>query len=396
MHEGLTVFTSVSPSYKYSSELALCLKLFRKALPENSRLLFSENMLPCSLRALIKENLSSLSPYVLIAKEPAMLLGKNTVKTLTGILDTNPETACVLPSDIRGYRTGKAAGYYTLRGFERFSDSLFDEAIPTSPYDGRDPWMFLIRRSALSEIEVPENPLDIPKMLGPRGTCISLNTYIHPFIDYYNETREEVIDLVPVSTRCVLDIGCARGNFGASVKKKLDCRVAGIEINTYEAQEARSKLDLVIEGDLLTADITEKFDCITCLDALEHVGDSGAFLEKIRTLLNSNGHLLLSIPNVGHWSIIEDLIAGRWDYVPAGILCITHVRFFTKKTIESLLRDAGFMITALKENTTAPPENENNFLGLLDRSGLEVDRKSLSCLGYYIVAQKIARLQERE
>ena len=388
MHEGLTVFTSVSPSYKYSSELALCLKMFRKALPENSRLLFSENTLPRSLRALIREHLSGLSPYVLIAKEPAMLLGKNAVKTLTSILDANPDTACVLPSDIRGYRTGRTAGYYTLSGFERFSDSLFDQTVPTSPYDGRDPWMFLIRRSALSEIEVPDNPLDIPKILSPGSTCISLNAYIHPFIDYYHETRADVIHLVPVSARSVLDIGCARGNFGASVKKKLGCRVVGIEMNAYEAEYARKNLDEFIAGDILSAEISETFDCITCLDVIEHFASPDLLLQKIRRLLNDGGHLLLSVPNVGHWSIIEDLIEGRWDYVPIGILTVSHLRFFTEKTIRSLLEEAGFSIVSIDGQSSPLPPHSEQWATLMEKHGVNVDRKSLSFLSYYIVAKK--------
>jgi len=388
MHERLTVFTSISPSYRYSSELALCLKLFRKALPESSRLLFAENMLPGSLRALIKEHLSGLSPYVLIAKEPAMLLGKNSVMILMSILDEHQDITCVLPSDSRGYRTGKTAGYYTLRGFERFSDSLFDQSAPTAFYDGRDPWMFLIRRSALSGIEIPENPLDIPKILGQKSTCISLNTYIHPFIDYYHEARADVIHLVPENVRSLLDIGCARGNFGASVKKKLGCRVVGIEMNAYEAEYARKNLDEFIAGDILSAEISETFDCITCLDVIEHFVSPDLLLQKVRQLLNDGGHLLLSVPNVGHWSIIEDLLEGRWDYVPIGILTVSHLRFFTEKTIRSLLEDAGFTIVSVDRQSSPLPPHSEQWAALMEQHGVNVDRKSLSCLSYYILAKK--------
>ena len=388
MHEKLTVFTSVSPSYQYSSELALCLKLFRKALPENSRLLFSENALPGSLRQLIREHLSGLSAYVLIAKEPAMLLGSNSIMTLISILDEHQDITCVLPSDIRGYRPGRTAGYYTLRGFEHFSDSLPDQSAPVSPYDGRDPWMFLIRKSTLSEIDIPENPLEIPKILGPESTCISLNAYIHPFIDYYHETRADVIHLVPENVRTVLDIGCARGNFGASVKKKLGCRVVGIEMNAYEAEYARKNLDEFVVGDILSTEITETFDCVTCLDVIEHFVSPDLLLQKIRQLLNDGGHFLLSVPNVGHWSIIEDLIEGRWDYVPIGILTVSHLRFFTLKTIRSLLEDAGFTIVSISGQSSSLPSHSELWATFMEQHGLTVDRKSLSFLSYYIVTKK--------
>ena len=47
----------------------------------------------------------------------------------------------------------------------------------------------------------------------------------------------------------------------------------------------------------------------------------------------SNNVSIFSIPNVGHYSIVEDLIAGRWDYLPIGLLCYTHFRFFTRHTL---------------------------------------------------------------
>ena len=45
------------------------------------------------------------------------------------------------------------------------------------------------------------------------------------------------------------------------------------------------------------------------------------------------GRLVLSVPNVGHWAVVEDLLAGRWDYLPIGLLCYTHYRFFTRRTL---------------------------------------------------------------
>ncbi|MDA8239744.1 MAG: class I SAM-dependent methyltransferase [Nitrospiraceae bacterium] len=390
MSKEITVFTMISPSYESSSEFILCLKMFREALPSDAHLVMTGETHQSSLRTLIADHIPGIvTPYVLIVKEPALIMEKGTIEAMLDIMTLNQHTQCVLPSDIRGFRSGRVAAYSTLRGFERFVASLFDQERKVMPYDNREPWMFLIRSEVLSQMEIPEDPFCIPRSLPESQTCIALNAYVHPFIDYYEEKRSDVLPLIPGGIATLLDIGCSRGNFGAAVRKELGCRVVGVEINAHEAQKARSKLDLVIEGNILTADITERFDCVTCLDVLEHVEHTEIFLNKIRSLLNKDGYLLLSIPNIGHWNIVEDLIAGRWDYVPAGILCITHLRFFTKRTIESLLRDAGFSIITIKENNTSLPGNASGWLNLLEQSGLDVNRKSLSCLGYYIVAQKI-------
>lgn len=389
MDRAITVFTTVPPHYEASAEFSLCLKMFREALQAESRFEIAEANHAASLRTIIVERIPRIvSPYVLIAKEPAFLIGNNTIKAMLEILTLNPGIQCVMPSDTRGFRPERNASYYTVRGFEKFIASLRGQAEDIMPYDGRDPWMFLIRSDLLSRMEIPEDPLNIPRCLPQSGTCIALNAYIHSFASYYNELRADILPLIPKDVKALLDIGCSSGNFGAAVRSKFGCRVVGVEINPYEARKSRAKLDLVIEQDILSADITEKFDCITCLDVLEHIENTGAFLEKVRTLLSDKGCFLLSIPNIGHWSIIEDLLAGRWDYAPAGILCSTHLRFFTKKSIEAALREAGFKVVNVSENNTPVPEDSKRWMDLIERSGLEINRESLCCLGYYITAKK--------
>lgn len=394
MDSAITVFTTVPRHYEASSEFSLSLKIFRESLPADSLLVITAGNKAASLRSLIVENIPGIvSPYVLILKEPAFLISDATIKTMMEIMALNPEILCVLPSDSRGFRPGRDGSYYTLRGFEKFIDSLSDLTEHIMPYDGREALMFLIRADVLSQMEIPEDPLSIPKFLPQSGTCIALNAYIHSFLSYYDEVRTDILPFIPEGVTTLLDIGCSSGNFGAAVRNKFGCRVVGVEVNPYEARRARSKLDLVIEEGILSADITEKFDCITCLDVLEHIENTGAFLEKVRTLLSDNGYLLLSVPNIGHWSIVEDLLAGRWDYAPAGILCITHLRFFTKRSIEAVLKQAGFSVVSVRENNTPLPGNQNNWMDLIEKAGIEINKESLCCLGYYITAKKFEPLK---
>jgi SAM-dependent methyltransferase len=269
-------------------------------------------------------------------------------------------------------------------------ESLYDAEDRCKTYDGRSPWMLLMRRETLQKLTIPENPLDIPYVFPPEKVCISLNAYIHPFIDYDLMTsRTEVLPLVPAGITSLLDIGCHTGNFCASVKDKYGCRVVGSEINPHAAEIARRSLDAVI-GDILTAEITEKFDCITCLDVIEHFVDVDILLRKVRDLLKDNGYFLLSVPNIGHWSVVEDLLAGRWDYMPAGTLCVSHVRFFTRRSIESILRNARFKIVYVQDQTSPLPEKIAAVLEPIEQSGIEIDRTSLSCIGYHILARKTA------
>jgi SAM-dependent methyltransferase len=389
----IRAFTAVTPSYGYSQELALALTMFRKALPAGTLLSISEagsdsaKELGAAVRHAL--NQTPLAEYFLIAWEPALLVGPGALEELERILDDFPSVDCVLPSDIRGYRLGCGAGYLTLRGFQQFAVGLRDPEAELTAYDSREPVLFLIRTSALKRIEWPSDPLDIPGRLADRAV-ISLNAYVHPFLNYYEEERADVVQMVPREVRSILDIGCARGHFGAALKKSLPlCRVVGIEFNGYEAKNARRRLDGVVVGDALAAKLDEWFDCVTCLDMMEHVARPEDLLEKIRQeFLLDGGYLLLSIPNIGHWAVVEDLLAGRWDYLPSGLLSVTHLKFFTLSTIRSLLEDNGFEVLDVDRVSFPMPEGFRAGIQSLKLSGFEIDVSSLTTTNYNILARR--------
>ncbi len=168
--------------------------------------------------------------------------------------------------------------------------------------------------------------------------------------DYYGYARPEVRDLVPAGARQILDIGCGAGALGASLKQRQRCHVTGIEAVPEAATAARAHLDDVRSGDAfeeLAALPLEHFDTIILADMLEHVADTDGLLSLARERLAPSGRLVLSIPNVRHWSVLMPLLAGRWDYREAGILDRTHLRFFTRHSMREALEQNGFWIEAM-------------------------------------------------
>jgi hypothetical protein len=77
-------------------------------------------------------------------------------------------------------------------------------------------------------------------------------------------------------------------------------------------------------------------------DVLEHVIDPVELLLLAKSVLNEGGHVIISVPNVAHWTVRWQLLAGRFDYEPTGIMDATHLRWFTAKTIVAVLQTAGF------------------------------------------------------
>jgi SAM-dependent methyltransferase len=177
---------------------------------------------------------------------------------------------------------------------------------------------------------------------------------------YFDYPRPEVVALVPASARRVLDIGCASGALGAALKEREPREVWGIEINAEVAERARGRLDQVLVGDALSLGATLEdggFDAVVMADSLEHIADTRAVLALVRRLLTADGKLIVSLPNVRHWSILRMLLAGDWQYAEAGIMDSTHLRFFTLRSATRTLKDAGFSVEhaeGTKIASTAP------------------------------------------
>jgi glycosyltransferase involved in cell wall biosynthesis/SAM-dependent methyltransferase len=177
--------------------------------------------------------------------------------------------------------------------------------------------------------------------------------------NYYKNIRYDLIPLVPEDANCILEVGCAEGMTGNELKKRPNVFVAGIENNKAAAEIARNVLDDVIVGDIEDMDIPYRpsvFDCIIFADVLEHLVNPLDVLKTMSKFLKDDGTVIISIPNVQFYGVVHQLIEGNWTYQKEGILDETHLRFFTFKEIEKLLKKAGLYIQKTEE--TLDPQYE--------------------------------------
>jgi methionine biosynthesis protein MetW len=183
---------------------------------------------------------------------------------------------------------------------------------------------------------------------------------------YYANARREIESLLPPNISSVLEIGCSEGNtllWLRDDKSIKTCR--GIEILPDVAARAREKgLDVMvadIEHDAIP--FADQYDLVLCLDVLEHLRDPWNALRMIRESIKPGGFLIASIPNVGHISILSDLLLhGRFDYSESGILDKTHLRFFTGTSAHQLLTDCGLVVRKQKPKFARKTHRRLNFL----------------------------------
>jgi 2-polyprenyl-3-methyl-5-hydroxy-6-metoxy-1,4-benzoquinol methylase/uncharacterized coiled-coil protein SlyX len=177
-----------------------------------------------------------------------------------------------------------------------------------------------------------------------------------------DNTHTRVMRLVGRDQR-VLELGCATGYMSRALTNNFGCVVTGVEVNPAAAEEARAICARVIVGDLDAIDWqeafgAEQFDVVVAADVLEHLRNPARVLAAVRAYLAPGGHLVASIPNVAHTSVLAELLHGRFTYRPFGLLDDTHIRFFTRDSIYRCLEEAGFAVTHLDRLTLEPAETE--------------------------------------
>jgi 2-polyprenyl-3-methyl-5-hydroxy-6-metoxy-1,4-benzoquinol methylase len=169
-----------------------------------------------------------------------------------------------------------------------------------------------------------------------------------------NNSHTLMVELIGGNKR-VLDVGCATGYLARALRER-GCTVSGFESDPEAAEEARPHLDRLVVGDVERTDLAEafgeeRFDVVVFGDVLEHLRDPLPVLKAAKAVLAERGSVVASIPNIAHGSVRLALMAGRFDYQPLGLLDSTHLRFFTRASIEALFREAGLAPLDVRRTT---------------------------------------------
>lgn len=170
---------------------------------------------------------------------------------------------------------------------------------------------------------------------------------------YFGQTCTDLIEYIVGDDLTILEVGCAMGATGKTLLENGKAKwVTGIEFVEEYADIAKSVLNEVYVGDIeaMTFDWQpKKFDCFIFGDVLEHLSNPWRVLRNLRPFLSDEGIVVASIPNVKHWPVMFDLIArDDWKYNDWGVLDITHLRFFTRKSAQRLFSECGYMVERIE------------------------------------------------
>lgn len=213
---------------------------------------------------------------------------------------------------------------------------------------------------------------------------------------YTNERRDltgylEEEETAPLK---VLEIGCGMGATLGHIKNRYpNAEVYGIELSDMVVHMAKQYLPTIERGDIENMFLgypENFFDYLILGDVLEHLNNPQKVLKELQKYLKPSGFILASISNILHYSVILDLLRGRFSYGDSGILDRTHLRFFTLYEIVMLFRECGYKtdaVTKRKISETMGEEDRNMLDALLKVPGV-VSEDSFEVYQYLIKAGK--------
>lgn len=160
----------------------------------------------------------------------------------------------------------------------------------------------------------------------------------------YHRDREATslyrIDFIKRSTSSlnknseILDVGCGGGTFLMHLKNKGYSRLSGIEIDPNYSRYVETEIGaIVLRRNIEQVDSERQYDVITMWHVLEHMSDLDKGLAAVKKLLKSDGVLFIEVP------MIFDIAKPPQNKVS---FQIAHNYYFTRKSLELVLRRAGF------------------------------------------------------
>jgi methionine biosynthesis protein MetW len=159
-----------------------------------------------------------------------------------------------------------------------------------------------------------------------------------------------ISDLVTPGSR-VLDVGCASGYFGQHLREDKHCSVTGVDYSSDAVEVARLRGIEAYAIDLEREPLDSAgFDAVIFADVLEHIRNPEEVLASVVA-----PRILVSLPNIGHWSARRQLIRGRFPMDDSGLFDRTHIHFFTQTTARGLVEGAGFRIIRQQFNPDRLP-----------------------------------------
>jgi len=143
-----------------------------------------------------------------------------------------------------------------------------------------------------------------------------------------------------------IDIGCNAG-FAVEAARILRLEATGIDVDHTAIEFAKQhypQASFQAMSIQKLAETGKTFDIIYCSEVIEHLPRVDDFVSSLNKILKQDGVILLTTPDIAHYSIVKNPL--EWDAVRPP----EHLLYFSKKSLGFLLKKHGFNRVKFKFN----------------------------------------------
>jgi 2-polyprenyl-3-methyl-5-hydroxy-6-metoxy-1,4-benzoquinol methylase len=164
------------------------------------------------------------------------------------------------------------------------------------------------------------------------------NPYLWPIVQRIAVTER-------LRARRAFDLGCGSGAT-ANMLSQRGFDVVGVDPSGRGIALARNaypsiRFEVGSAYDDL-AGLYGTFPLVVSLEVIEHCFDPRRFARTLYSLVEPGGIAVVSTPYHGYWKNLALALAGKWDSHLTALWDGGHIKFFSVRTLRTLLQEAGF------------------------------------------------------
>jgi 2-polyprenyl-3-methyl-5-hydroxy-6-metoxy-1,4-benzoquinol methylase len=166
------------------------------------------------------------------------------------------------------------------------------------------------------------------------------------FVYGSNDNEEVLRGLGRISGR-LLDVGSGAGSWGPRLRAAGAQELVALDPSAAAITLAGERYDAAVIGAIENTELAElggeRFDVIIAADVLEHLVDPWAALRTLRSWAAPGAVLAVSVPNLRFYRLLGNLVLrGEFEYERWGVRDWTHLRWFTRRSLDRMLRSSAW------------------------------------------------------
>jgi ubiquinone/menaquinone biosynthesis C-methylase UbiE len=184
------------------------------------------------------------------------------------------------------------------------------------------------------------------------------------------ETRRLLGSLRGIAEGVILDAGCGDGTFDRILCAEMrPHKLFGLDISHTAIRKAHqaSPCDhsTFSVGDSTSLPYKDRlFDCVLLIEVLEHIFDVPRLLSEVRRVLKDGGKAFITTTD---FNLLKRMFISIFCFERYFFPTNPHIRFFTRRSLKTLLTDAGFKEVSYRWN--------GSYLGLMPMGQMAVCQK---------------------